>query len=349
MKKTLCIVAAVLLSATPALRAQEKTNDWFIQPQLGITYSEGKAGIGSLLTPGGQLSVGKYFTDAVGARLAIGGWQGKGNGSFYYGSATIDGLFDLSTMFAGSNATRKVSLGLIAGIGMNRQFSDNENGFMGRLGLQMRVRLNSALDFNTEFLANGTSDRWNGLDDHGFDRYYSLLFGVSYRLGHAASMACPDCEKVYYHNPYCAEYVQSLNDKINKLQHDLDNFECPTPAPVQEAAPQVVERHGIRSHVLFGLARTDITADQEMNIKAIADYMKQYPESKASVTGYADKGTGTAAINRSLAQRRAAIVSAQLTGKYGIDASRLTVDSRGDEEQPFEANDWNRVVIMIAD
>ena len=86
-----------------------------------------------------------------------------------------------------------------------------------------------------------------------------------------------------------------------------------------------------------------------MNIKAIADYLTQYPEAKASVMGYADKGTGNATINENLAKKRAQIVAEQLQSKYGISADRLTVGSKGDTEQPFSTNDWNRVVIMIAE
>jgi outer membrane protein OmpA-like peptidoglycan-associated protein len=86
-----------------------------------------------------------------------------------------------------------------------------------------------------------------------------------------------------------------------------------------------------------------------MNIKTIADYLKQYPEAKASVMGYADKGTGNAKINEQLAEKRANVVAEQLKTKYGISADRLTVGSKGDTEQPFSTNDWNRVVIMIAE
>ena len=72
-------------------------------------------------------------------------------------------------------------------------------------------------------------------------------------------------------------------------------------------------------------------------------------KAKATVTGYADKGTGNAKINQQLAEKRANIVAEQLKNKYGISADRLTVGSKGVAEQPFSTNDWNRVVIMIAE
>jgi hypothetical protein len=43
------------------------------------------------------------------------------------------------------------------------------------------------------------------------------------------------------------------------------------------------------------------------------------------------------------------MVADELINRYGISADRLNVDSKGSEVQPFTTNDWNRVVIMIAE
>lgn len=98
----------LLTGAGITASAQNEVNNWFIQPQVGATYTVGDAGFGKLVSPAGQISAGKYFSEAVGARLAISGWRGNGVGSngFYYGAATIDGLFNMSTLFAGSNPER---------------------------------------------------------------------------------------------------------------------------------------------------------------------------------------------------------------------------------------------------
>ncbi|MBT9896038.1 OmpA family protein, partial [Phocaeicola massiliensis] len=50
-----------------------------------------------------------------------------------------------------------------------------------------------------------------------------------------------------------------------------------------------------------------------------------------------------------LAKKRARMVADELINRYGISADRLSVDSKGSEVQPFTTNDWNRVVIMIAE
>lgn len=42
-------------------------------------------------------------------------------------------------------------------------------------------------------------------------------------------------------------------------------------------------------------------------------------------------------------------LSSWILHDYGIQPERLTVSSMEGDEQPFAENDWNRVVIMIAD
>ena len=259
----------------------------------------------------------------------------------------MDGLFNMSSLFCGSNPERFFNARLIAGVGYNQTFDEGASSFMARLGLQASFRLNKAFDFNVEALANGVSDRWNRRDDHSFDSYYNVLVGITYKFGTGFNLKCPDCKPVAYRNErYSESYVKSLNDKINELQGAIDSHKCPEPVPCPEVEKSVP---GIKSHVSFGLAKTNIAEDQQVNILAIADYMKQYPRSKATITGYADKGTGSAKVNAELAKKRARMVADELINRYGISADRLSVDSKGSEVQPFTTNDWNRVVIMIAE
>jgi outer membrane protein OmpA-like peptidoglycan-associated protein len=67
------------------------------------------------------------------------------------------------------------------------------------------------------------------------------------------------------------------------------------------------------------------------------------------ITGYADKGTGNAKINASLGERRAQAVVDALVKEFGIPASRIKADSKGDTEQPFKEDILNRVSICIAE
>ena len=50
-----------------------------------------------------------------------------------------------------------------------------------------------------------------------------------------------------------------------------------------------------------------------------------------------------------LSERRAKAVANALINEYGIDSSRVSVDWKGDTEQPYAENDWNRVAIFFAE
>ena len=74
---------------------------------------------------------------------------------------------------------------------------------------------------------------------------------------------------------------------------------------------------------------------------------KKNPGHTINISGYADKGTGTAEINAALAKKRVETVAAQLI-EAGVPDTQVMVKSYGDTVQPFEENDKNRCVIISA-
>ena len=78
----------------------------------------------------------------------------------------------------------------------------------------------------------------------------------------------------------------------------------------------------------------------------IANFLNTYKDATITVVGYADKGTGTSALNKKYAQKRADSFKKELVEKYNIDANRIATDSKGDSVQPFAENDKNRCVIV---
>ena len=66
MRTKHAIIATLMLCMGMGAHAQETENNWFIQGQLGASYSLGNAGIGKLIAPAGQIAVGKYFNPTLG-------------------------------------------------------------------------------------------------------------------------------------------------------------------------------------------------------------------------------------------------------------------------------------------
>ena len=74
--------------------------------------------------------------------------------------------------------------------------------------------------------------------------------------------------------------------------------------------------------------------------------MKDNPDQNVTIVGYADKDTGTAEYNMGLSKRRAEAVRSALVNEYGINPDRLSVSAEGSNVQPYDVNNWNRIVIF---
>ena len=118
------------------------------------------------------------------------------------------------------------------------------------------------------------------------------------------------------------------------------------PVPVQPAVVETIEP--LRRDIFFTISCTKIVEAEMQKVKDIADYLNKYPNATVEITGYADKGTGNATINKGLSEKRAQVVVDTLIKEYGIAESRIKSDSKGDTEQPFEEPVLNRVSICIA-
>ena len=83
-------------------------------------------------------------------------------------------------------------------------------------------------------------------------------------------------------------------------------------------------------------------------VREVAEYLYKYPNSRVTITGYADKGTGNPTINRNLSMKRANVVANTLRNSFGISVDRITTDFKGDTEQPYAEQVKNRVSICVA-
>ena len=69
------------------------------------------------------------------------------------------------------------------------------------------------------------------------------------------------------------------------------------------------------------------------------------PDAEFTIGGFADKATGTPAINQRLSEQRAQVVYDALVAE-GVNPNQLTKVANGGTENMFGKNYLNRVVIM---
>lgn len=368
--KTLAIAAFLMLGLSAMAQETKESQyefqkHWFMNLEGGAQYTLGEAKFGDLISPNVQFGLGYQFSPLFALRLAANAWQSKGGYNGYYngtiGTGTpqnttfkwkyvapgLDFMFNVSNAFCGFNPKRVFNVTAYVGAGANIAWGNDDAkdlasaGYkmrylwegtkvrpVGRGGVELGFRLSDAVSFIVEGNANGMLDHYNSKYGDNPDWYFNALAGLRINLG-----------KTY-------------------KAHEIPQEPAPAPAPepkqeVQAPAPApepVVEKiEPLRRDVFFKINVTKIVASEETKVAEVADYMKKYPNAKVSVTGYADKGTGTDAINDRLAAKRAQSVVNLLSTKYGIDKARITSDSKGARVQPFAENDQNRVSICVAE
>ena len=107
----------------------------------------------------------------------------------------------------------------------------------------------------------------------------------------------------------------------------------PEPAPVVEEAPQVVR---VELDVKFDFDKSAVKEESYGDIKNLADFMNQYPQTSTTVEGHTDS-VGTDAYNQKLSERRANAVRDVLVNQYGVGGERVNSVGYG-ESRPVADN-----------
>lgn len=374
------VVAMGCISAS-AQEADKTVNvfnpHWYVQAQIGGQYTLGEIGFGKLLSPNAQLGVGYNFNKVVGARLSFNAWQSKAGQKVISDGATttykwkwnyiapmVDATFNLTNLFCEYNPNRLVEVGVFGGIGANIAWGNNEakdakeailatpgsknlegydktamplenlwtgskTRFVARVGANVDFRVSDRVKLGVELSANTLSDKYNSKKAGNPDWYFNALVGAKIALGQTHSTKVIPAPK-----------------PVEKIIERIIEKPAPAPAPKTETKQEAVDEN-FRRDIFFPIGNSNIAKSQTTKIAEIVTFMKENPDAKITLTGYADKGTGSAAFNDKIAARRAQTVYNTLAAK-GVAKSRMIKKSMGSRVQPFEENDMNRVTICIA-
>ena len=365
--RNIILSSTIILSslAAGAQDNQERTElkfipHWYIQGQFGAQETLGETSFDRLLSPTAQIGVGYKFNPYIGLRLAVNAWQSKGafehNGSrnvykWNYVAPTIDVMADLTNIIGGYKE-RCVNVGILAGLGANIGFSNDEaldvkntlaaatpsvdglplywDGtkvkFVGKFGAYIDFNINSRLSLGLEMNANVLNDAYNSKRAHNADWYFNALAGVKYALGKTSE------KKVI---PAVAPVINHVHDTVY-----VD----------REIVKEADKREAMRRDVFFKIAKSNVSDQEMQKVEEVAKYMKEHPNCNVFITGYADKGTGTLKINLRLSKERTNAVANTLIDKYGISADRIIIKSMDKSyEQPYNEAVKNRVAICIVE
>ena len=96
----------------------------------------------------------------------------------------------------------------------------------------------------------------------------------------------------------------------------------------------------------FVIGKAELRPEEAFKLGQIAQILKDNPDARITVTGYADSATGTSEINQTLSEERAANV-VSLLKKAGISPSRITYTGTGSDKDASKSPESNRVAVCI--
>ena len=378
-------MAAAMLTASvnaqTAITSNKFGDNWYIGINAGAATPQQKFGDYGFMkgfAPKVGVRVGKNLTTVFGLAADADLYFEANDKSLLKQKTFIDnlnvdllGTFNLSNLFAGyQGAPRAFEVIGLAGLGWTHAFGTayKANGVNAKAAIDFAVNLGSAkavqlylepaLIYGLESYGGGNV-LLNG-DDFKFDSraaLFQLSLGLNYKFGNSNGT----------HNFAVAQLrdqaeIDGLNAKINELRADVSAKDSKIAADgrtiadlqAQLAACQarptqtiVEEKENVlQPIVIFRQGKSTIDAAQYASVEMVAKYMKNHPEAKVLVRGYASP-EGSAELNQKLSVARAEAVKTALVKKYKIAADRITVEGLGATDKLSAEIDFNRVAMFV--
>lgn len=280
---------------------------------------------------------------------AEGYWQ-----KFEYGTLSIDLMANLTNLFRGHHKDQnKVDIIPYIGLGWAHTIKSHSNpvhdGVVGKLGIRANFNINQNFGIYLEPQVNAFSEEFDGYEgNRGMDGVVNLMLGIQYTINRGfPTLESISQDEIDYLNRRINEnryLIENHQDILERQQDLLDKLqEC---CDEKEVTTMIVNEKTLPEYIRFGLDSYKIEQSEQKKISDVVDYLKTVPDSKLFLIGYADRKTGNPSYNLKLSQRRVDAVANELK-RLGINSNRLNLEWKGDKEQPFSQNEWNRVVIMV--
>jgi len=348
------------------------SDNWYIGlgggTNLYMTKGENdaNASFGDRLGWMGQLEIGRWNSPNWGARVVIDGGLIKHVANVPVGAEQdwvgghLDLMYNITNAWGSYNPDRVYSLVPYLGIGYMYGMDDwkkpnpNNSFFKGQnqtltynVGLINNFQLSKSVALFLELGWRVLQENFDGTPTEGDFDYDSMFTGTAgIKFGLGGKQDFTPAELMDYN------LINDLNSQINRLRAENEQLRlrpesCPDCPEVQ---PTVVsEGVYVPNVVFFRINSAKIDRGQQVSVYNTAEYLKANPNAKVNIVAYADKQTGTPAYNLALSEKRARAVADALTKDHGINSDRISIDWKGDTEQPYAENDWNRVAIFFVD
>ena len=336
---------------------------------------------GARSTMGLSLAVGKWFTPGFGLRTkatgfwgryvtpdATGSLKNKSHNAYKYWSLQEQMLFNVSNLLMGYNENRVWNFIPYVGFGVTRNMTANDYahgwsaGLLNTFRVSPRLAINFDLGFNLSddrlFDAAGTTHKDYGTSFAESDRNFSVEVGLTYNLGksgwkkasnvetaNTTSLAEMDAlkERLRATETNETRVMAEKDARIAQLENELAQYKAAASAASQSTTDAEEKPATLQPTVFFRQGMSIIDASQYAAISKVAKYMKNHPDAKILIKGYASS-EGSLELNQKLSKARAEAVCKALVNRYKIKADRLTTEGFGPISDQYEEPEFYRIV-----
>ena len=361
-----------------------KTNrffdNWFFGASAGAQMFFGdhnkQAEFGDRISPYFQGYVGKWFTPGIGVRAGVDGFKIVGltqNGShstgpydklpwegyeltrqeFNYWHVRADVLFNLTNIIAGYKTDRFYNISPYAGLGwMVTTEEPIEREVSANIGLFNTFRLAKSLDLTLDVRGAMVNDRFDGeIGGRRNEGQLSTSLGLIYKFN-KRDWNRPTTTTIT--ETYDQAEFQNLINRLQKLEADNDALR----KLLAEAKDTTITNINVKKNLLaapilvtFPINKSTVSTEARVNLGFFAKLIKETNSDFVySITGYADEGTGTPAINERLSKERAEAIYNVLVNEFKVNPKQLkTIHKGGVPNMFYDDPRLSRAVITIAD
>ena len=367
-----------------AVTANKAQDNWYIGINAGAATPMNKFGDYGFFkgfAPSVGVRVGKNLTTVFGLALDANAYFESSEKSMLKRSTFIDamnvdivGTMNLSNFFAGyKGEPRTFEVIALLGGGYSRSFgkfngeSMKASGINGKAAIDLALNLGAAkavqIYLEPAVFFGSLAPRWANpfkretyVDGKKkFNGLFQLSAGINYKFGTSNGTHNYKVEELRDQ----AE-IDGLNAQINQLRADGNSKDGQISANAREIADlkaklaacearpvqTVVKKDNkLQPTVIFRQGKSVIDKAQYASVEMIANYMKNHPEAKLDIKGYASI-EGKADFNQKLSEKRAEAIKTALVKKYKIAADRISTEGKGATDKLSDELEFNRIVLF---
>ena len=326
-------------------------HNWFVSANFGanafMAEHSSQAKFRNTITFMPELAIGKMFNPWWGLRLQGGGgslhgftYDAKEMLHMHYMHLNIDFMLGLINFFGKYKPDRVFDIVPFFGVGgMTRK---HQQSFTIHGGVQGKFRLSERFDANIEFQGMIFNDKMVEVGGFPNDGLGGLTAGFTYYFKGRGFRTAP--KQALIDEMAAANLV--LANQVNQLQNRPPQIKVVEKEVIKPVEKKVDIIESIPSTIPFKFNSAVVQDVYDPLIYNIGTFMKNNPNTKIRIVGYADK-FGPINVNLSVSKERAEAVANMLKKDYGVSSDRMQIEYVGKEKPYYKNNNkWNRCVMV---